>query len=258
MRTVFQNRTITASDLPPDLDLRQSYWEGCDFSGLDLSAYDIRDMDIINCVARGVRLPQDLRWMQSRNTNWSGAILPPTVPSTNHDLVIEVIKQGLGGKPLLARRIGRWAVTYLQGQYHRSWADSVYGVQQALGIDTQTLKLLTEQLFAGQERLIARLREHVERGEIGPLGALAPRTRFVCLLRKGDEDADLGHLLTGYDRYAAARRIEDWFAPQGEEVFCHVQVIQPPEMRALKVVAKERLLLPPGETTPPFGWWRQL
>src|SRR3990167_10259108 len=100
MRTVYQGTPqqpyrLLASDLPADRDLRQSAWRYVDFSGFDLSTYDMRDMDIWDCVGRNVVLPDGGRtdYIQSRRTDWTGASIPPDVSSYIHDLVVEGFAQ---------------------------------------------------------------------------------------------------------------------------------------------------------------------
>src|SRR3989304_4365040 len=85
---------LLPSDLPADLALKHSFWRWVDFSGFDLSAYDMRDMDVIGCNGAGVTLPEGkTACLMSRRTDWTGAVLPSDISSYNHDFVVEKYRQ---------------------------------------------------------------------------------------------------------------------------------------------------------------------
>ncbi|OGR89983.1 MAG: hypothetical protein A2V88_12315 [Elusimicrobia bacterium RBG_16_66_12] len=174
--TATKLRRLRAADLPADRDLRNSYLRYVDLSGFDLSIYDMRDTDIIDCVGRGVILPDfaagDLQatdYMQSRRTDWTGAKIPAIVSSYNHDLVVEVLRQAipsLSGVPLQAAQV---VANYVSGDYARSWRDGYWQVMDKLGLDVDGVLANVLPAFKGYPKLESRLRHHHDSGRISPV-----------------------------------------------------------------------------------------
>lgn len=246
-------RNLRLNQLPADLDLRQSYWRRVNFSNFNLSAYDMRDMDIIECVGDGCILPDRVRtdWLISRDTSWTGAVIPKDVSSYIHDLVGELIRQNIGrlaSKPA-------WALAAEQVRqnlrgYSSSWQDSLKVVRDA----DASAGAQDTPLFNDYPRIKARRTSHVQRDLItaGPPGAdFKLDSVLIGLPSQSGTRLDLSGVLTtvrGSDRFAAARQVEAHTQGLGVATYCHVDQLDP--WPHIQVMSQNLFVVPPA-----FGWW---
>lgn len=199
----------TKADLPEDGDARDAFLRYVDLSGLDLSKFDLRNSDILDCDARGVILPADNRtdYMQSRRTNWRNAVIPADVSSYNHDLVVECYRQLNPNHPVLKRVIARVG----DGLYDKSWRDSIFDVMQGLGVTKQqALDSYRLSLLGKRPKLLDRLKQHVRDDDIrqAPPSTRRPLDAYPA---SGGETLDLSAFDFGVDRYECSRRLEREF-----------------------------------------------
>ena len=168
---------LRARDLPPDNILEKSYWRYVDFSGFDLSAYSMVDMDIIDCVGTGVRLPSgpNMRWMQSRRTAWAGAVLPPDISSYNHDLVVEWCRQRLPSLTGKSAAICQIIIDRVGADYGASWQDTYYHIVTTLALSIPEARDAAVAVFTGQKRLLSRLDWHRDAKAVHVEKPIAPR-----------------------------------------------------------------------------------
>jgi hypothetical protein len=256
MRTVIEGRPnryhrLRARDLPNDFDLRQSYWKYVDFSGFDLSAYDMRDMDILDCDGSGSTLPGNLTdWMMSRRTDWTGAIIPADVSSYNHDLMVEVTRQAkpsLSGDPLaMAEAIDE----SISRGYGNSWQNNIHYVITKLGVTVPVGLPWAVEVFQGYPRLLSRLDFHTSRNIVRPEGPgdnIGSDFEFLVKHASTNERRSFQWALTDDDRYLTAQRIQNtvWPGKTGNYI-AYVGQIDP--WPWLTIVEEHRVV-------PDFGWW---
>ncbi len=156
---------LQRSDLPRDKDLRQSFLNFVDLSGLDLSEYDLRDADIISCKAHNVTLGEGkTKWMMSRFTDWLGTTLPEDASSHNPDFALAHNKSIT---PLTAKdeQIRTSVVSLLSdGSYLWSWSNLIPQVLSDAGATIQEA-LAYNQSYGAKAPNRARFQGHIDRGE---------------------------------------------------------------------------------------------
>ena len=230
-----------------DFDLRQSYWRYVDFSGFDLSGYDMRDMDILDSYGAGCILP-NTDWMISRRTDWTNATITD-LSSYNRDLVIEAVRQNLPSLSSQASLMAEVIIARKTSGYGVSWQDTLHSIMEA-GLTKAELKTEGEKVFAGWPSLLARLRYHLSTDLITSVKAgdgMSVSTPAIIKLPHGDVLERLDFFLTGTDRYIAARAIEKSYLQRGIEVVAYVGQLDPwPYVIVASTV----------RVKPTFGWWR--
>ncbi|KPJ64887.1 hypothetical protein AMK68_00190 [candidate division KD3-62 bacterium DG_56] len=217
MRTVLQGTPkklyrLRERDLPDDYDLTNSFWHWVDFSGFDLSAYIMEDMDVYDSDGSGCALPENgTKWLMSRRTDWTGARLPSDVSSYNHDLVVEVMRQARPFLSGLPRQVAEIVIANVSASYHNSWRDSIYLVRMKLGITAQQALDNGLPMFEGYPRLESRLRAMIVDGKGGhpdPPDLSQDMTRVVGTWGDRREENFSGIAFLGRDRWALARMME--------------------------------------------------
>jgi len=220
MRTVIigepgKLRRLAARDLPRDL--RDSYWRWVDFSGVDLSAYNMAWMDIIDCDARGAIVSPQVRGMVSRRTDWRGAVIPANLPSDIYDLVPEAVRQ------VSAPEVGA-IVVQKQSDYRSSWFDTIPVLDAQLGRGWRKPTLAALAVFP---LLARRLKYHLDQNVVG---VRVDREANFSVVKIGGRAVDLSGELAGakdsYDRWAMARTIEALLASRGDKLRSKVHVGQ--------------------------------
>lgn len=255
MRTVITGKPgalypLQASDLPPDFDLRQSFWQYADFSGFDLSAYDMRDMDVRHCRATGVILPAKLDWLVSRRTDWTGAVLPAEMPSYNHDLMREFLRQRSTAVRGRARTIATMVATRIAGaDYLHSWVDTVQAVITGTGLTPAQVKAAAKALFAPQPRLVSRLSRTIDSGIYRPVVTYPGWGRVPV---DGVEMDFLQDAALTADRYLLSQglrwRLWDMYR---RDYLVHVDQIDPyPILSIIRAASLD-------DGSKRFGWWRR-
>lgn len=225
-------RVLTPADLPVDLSLRHSFWRWVDFSGFDLSAYDMRDMDILDCNGTASKLGLGKTAMlMSRRTTWTNAVLPADISSYNHDFVIEVYNKALLGT--LTNSI-RASVTlmrnYVQGGYARSWQDAIQQLVNS-GLSVAQMRTRFTLVFSPYPKILSRMEQHLTTKLWRPT---APNWRREKIEVEGLIINVAGHI-SGSDRWALARMLEQLIlAERGVQIKCHFLQLDPfPVLRAI-------------------------
>ena len=240
-----QPRTVTLADLPADHDLRHNFWRHVILDGLDLSAYDMRDMDILDYSAVGTAFGQ-MDWAILRRGDATGAIIPSDISSFSQ-LVVEVLRA--------APNISHPAVTlvydHVRSDERFSWNDSIHRLRTELGMaDADTLATFNT-AFIGFPGLLGRLAEMVQtQPRSDPPGTgITVATPVRVLGRSGEHREQFAAQLAGqHDRFAAGRLIELVFQARGEDMAVHIDQLTPwPNVQIV-----ERTIMADQD----FGWWR--
>lgn len=170
-------RKLRMRDLPADLNLSKSYLRWVDLDGRNLSAYKMEDMDIIDCDGSGVTLPpgDQMQYLMSRRTDWTGAIIPADVSSYNHDLVVEVVRQAMPGLSGLDLQVAQVIESYIGGSYNTSWNDGYWQVMDQLGLSQGDALLHGLPMFAGYSSLGNRLQNTHDTNAIHPTPPIQQR-----------------------------------------------------------------------------------
>lgn len=207
-RVIVENRTVDR--LPPETDLRQSYFRNCTFDGLDFSGYDLRDCDFIQCTVRNCNLHSaEVRYLQSFETAWTGSTMPlnqSSVPG-NHDQIAEIARQHAARFPRDRRPSLRLA-QYL-ADYRTSWTDGIADMV-AGGLTRTEAQELLGRMFAAYPFLMRRLNQTAELETLNPDKdpTTNPRDRLrITRDREFRHSRDFGDK-GNRDRYAIARRLE--------------------------------------------------
>ena len=206
--------TLLPGDLPPDLDLTASFWRWVDLSGFDLSAYNLMDVDILDCTGDGAILPEDkTHYLMSRRTTWAGAHIPSDVSDLAHDLVVEVLNQHTAPAGPRKQAV-EWVRDHVAADYTNSWNTAIWRLVNQRGLTRQQVwTTFSTYAFAGYPHLLERLRYELsmplrETPRPQPLGdhikvyGLGESPDAVW--RRVDWDFDSA----SPDRYILARRIE--------------------------------------------------
>lgn len=201
---------IKRNDLPRDLDITHSFFEYVDFSGFDLSDYDLRDSTIYNCLADGVTLGEGkTEGMESRFTSWTGANLPTDLSSFNHDLVVENYRQAIAQNTDESRIIAKALELVDDGTYLWSWNNTYYRMVNDLGLTKRQVLDLVKRIHSSRPRLITRLQRHFDRDEINNLPALSEQDLTEVHVPYSDQVLDIsGDLLRTRDRWEQSRHLE--------------------------------------------------
>lgn len=200
----------TPADLPADKDLSHSYFRYVDASGFDLSLYDLTDVDILDSDCRNVILPAKIDYLMSRRTLWTGAKIPATVSSYNHDLVVEALKQRYvlataANKPRL-QRVYQWVAA----DYTHSWQDSIWQLINVGGYSVTQIRNAFNAAFAPYPGLLSRLKSHLDRSmwqQASP-SLVQNLTAIGHTPDDGSPTVDVTGVLSGLDRWANARALE--------------------------------------------------
>lgn len=234
---------LQLSDLPLDLNLRHSFWRWVNFSGFDLSAYDMRDMDILDSNGNTARLGVGKTAMlMSRRTTWTNAVLPLDASSYNHDFVVEVYNKALAGS--LSGPV-RTSVTlmrnYVAGGYARSWQDAIQQLVNA-GLTVPQMRTRFTPIFTAYPKILGRMNQHLDRRLWSPTAPNWTRTR-------DEEGNDFTPQISGNDRWALARMLEQHIlTTRSREVRCYFLQLDP--VPVLRVTPRED-----GLFNDPL-WWR--
>lgn len=245
-------RVITPADIP-STDLRQSYFYWCDFSGRNLSNYDLRDIDVVNCRATNVILPNNILWMQSRNTDWTGATIPSGL-HLQHDLVYEYLRQRRATLPVAQRpRVTTVMQNILDFPYEASFRDSIWRVMQEHNLTKEQVRDFFINVFQNRPKILALLRWHVQSNLVTSQRHQRPDySQYPIMLQDGRKRfIDVRDAITlTPDRYQAARDLEAWLLPRyGPYAAWFEQVTPWPLAHTMPL---SRFI-----GTPEFGWWRK-
>ena len=240
-----RRRRVRIRDLPVDHDLRHHFWRHVILDGLDLSSYDMRDMDILDYSAVGTSFGQ-MDWAILRRGDATGAIIPPDISSFSQ-LVVEVLRT--------APNISHPAVTlvydHVRTSDRSSWNDSIHRLRTELGMTDVDILAVFNTAFTGFPGLRGRLAEMVQtQPRIDPPGTgITVATPVRVLGRSGEHREPFAAQLAGqHDRFAAGRLIELVFQARGEEMSVHVDQLDPwPNVQIV-----ERTIMADQD----FGWWR--
>ncbi len=190
-------------DLPADSDLSHSFFEYVDLSGFDLSSYDARDMDVFDCLAQNVVLPDRIRWMQSRRTDWAGSHVPDTV-SHNHDLMKERLRR-LPPDPRLQRLLD-----YGLSDYSHSFNDTIHHLISQ-GQTREEVRAYLDGIFSSLPRVLAEFRDQIAVDTFTAQPVQPPDLTRVPVAGATRRDRLVnisGELLVTNDRYEQARHLE--------------------------------------------------
>ncbi len=210
---------LRRADLPSDGSLAHSFFKHVNFGRLGLAAFDLRDMDVLDCDLTRVRSlpgPDQLGYIYSRNSEWPEAagVLPDDIPSANHDMYGAWMRRKaatLTGRPqLFAQRLAETAT----GSYLQSWHNNYNTLKVEFNFtDREGYDYALQHVYADSPRLAARLLEHLQTGnistrQIGPMDLTSVRIKSADGLNT--VDVARGDQLAGYeDRYLLARHLED-------------------------------------------------
>jgi hypothetical protein len=228
MRTVIIGKPnkiekVLPKDLPKDNDLNYSFWRWVDFSGLDLSDYNIEDMDIIDSIGDNSILPDAIGNLVSRRTTWKNAKLPQHMPTGLHDLVAEAVNQ----TDLV---VGSFAKEWLN-TYTGSWSDGIPGVDKLLGGVEWRIEFLNKFKLMFP-RLAQRMVWQIETNQLVERPAKREIANIVFdKVWFGDEyldlKDDLGSSKDQYDRWAYARLIEKLLDTKSKQAEVYVHSLYP-------------------------------
>ena len=153
------------------LDLRGSFYKEEDLTGQDLSAYDVRFISLADCTARNVILPDNIDYLYSRRTDWSGARIPPLVSSLAHDLVLEVMRHHTAKQGTREYGAIEWVISHVGASYENSWNTAIWHLVNVMGLTRkQVWDYFSVHAFAGYQRLLNRLQSEL----VGELRSEAP------------------------------------------------------------------------------------
>ena len=200
-------------DLPRDRNLTHSYWEYVDFSGFDLSAYDLRDLTVYNSVGDNVTLGEGkTEGMESRFTSWTGANLPTDLSSFNHDMVVENYRQAIAQNTDEGRIIAKALELVDDGSYKWSWNNTYYRMVNDLGLTKRQVFNLVKRIHGTKPLLVSRLTKHFERDEINNLPAISEQDLTQVHVPYSDQVLDIsGDLLRTRDRWEQSRHLESLY-----------------------------------------------
>ncbi|KKL83369.1 hypothetical protein LCGC14_1975470, partial [marine sediment metagenome] len=147
---------LRLSDLSADLSY--SHFRYVNADGLDLSGYKLDFTDWVNCSCRGVVLPEGAtEWLLSRDTTWSGATIPSDVSDLNHDLVVEVLRQGAAKSSGPRRRMLAFIADFIALTYRHSWNDGMWWLNNVKGFSRDEVNRFLGSTFVGYPSLLNRL-----------------------------------------------------------------------------------------------------
>ena len=210
--TASRLRRLRAADLPADHDLSRSFLRWVDLSGFDLSAYDMEDMDIIDCRAQNVILPGKLDYLMSRRTDWTGCAIPADLPSYIHDLVVELFRQRAAQLTGLAQQVAQALATFTAGSYERSWRNGYDHVMTTFGLTAQETRDVAAQVLAPYPRMLARLDRHLVAGLISAI--IPDQRRDLTAIKVIDQTGaertlNISVVPLSLDRYQAEQNIRN-------------------------------------------------
>ena len=248
-------RRLRARDLPVDRDLSYSFWRWVNFSGQDLSAYNMTNMDIIDCQGDLSVLPGERRTdgLVSRRTSWGGVVLPADLSSLEQDLVSEALRQTFPSDNIIAT-----VLAYLAGGYGRSFQDSIYNARQTLGfqndpVGSNSTHIVTG-LYARFPRLASRLVSHFQRSAVAatPPDITTDLNRLTFLADKDRLSVNVRAEVEGfsqYDRWAVARALELLLRQRllDPDIKVHVALLHP---------APTIYIAGGNYDAPAQGWWK--
>ncbi len=208
------------------MNLDFSFWRYVDISGLDLTSWSMRDVDLIDYTATGTTFPE-CPYSQFRfPVDNAGVVLPANVSSFNHDLVVEAFRQATNARDPIIQKI----IAYVGGAYDRSWHDTLFMSQQTdSAADVFAAMSLA---LTGYPRLLARLDKHFATDDWGPemtTDRLHLAYSAVLLPLEGrDPTLDLrSEVPSGqFDRWAYARRLENYIKANTDATRVAVYVTQ--------------------------------
>jgi len=168
--TVFHK--IVAADIP-GTDLENSYFEYCDFSDRNLSAYNLRGVTVYRCIGKRVRFPTD--WLQMEDfysrCHYAGgdprpylnAVIPKNRPAAaQHDLVVEILFQRADKVTATNAATIRAVALNLQDYVNGCYATGVAVALQRLGTLAK-IKTLFGPVFVAYPKLARGLLEEIKR-----------------------------------------------------------------------------------------------
>lgn len=241
----------TATDIP-SADLTNSFFRYLDLSGFDLSLYDLTDVDVLDCDCRNVLLPAAIDHLMSRRCDWTGATIPATVSSLNHDLVIESMKQRASQVSTTVRNAGLVVIKHMQSggvtDYSTSWHDGFQALRDAYpSVSVATLRTRIAQMFATRPRLAARLTKEYQKAR--SIQVTWPSWAAVGV-GGNTYDFTTDVAAANGDRWLLARSIEVTLNTLTARAWlCHVEQVEPwPFVEIIEA----------GGWTGVGNWWRGL
>lgn len=187
-------------------DGRNAFWLHVDFSGFDLSNFDMLDADTIHCNGDESILPTGARYWMSRHTSLKGATIPHDVNHLAHDPVSELLNQHTAtGKD--AEHI-EWVASHVALSYWNSWKTAIWWLVNERGLTTEKVwDIFSKYAFAGHKSCLARLEVEL-RGSLSKDPPVRPEDHITLhslntRLYKTDWSFALSQ-----DRYEVARGIE--------------------------------------------------
>lgn len=207
---------ITSRDLPADHDLRYSYTSWTDWSGLDLSAYDCRYMDVHDSKCQKVILPDTVAGLVSLRSDWTDAVIPSTLPFCGWSLISEVLRRHTAPIGSREAQMIEWVASLIQSadtDWRDPWMVSNTHFKASLGLtQKQIYDTFAKYAFGGYPNLLCALEFYSSQ----PEDALNTRPTTLKLSRCDgtEKEVSLSALrpLGTEDRWTAARMGELYVA----------------------------------------------
>lgn len=247
---------LQAADLPLDLDLRFSHWEYVDASGFDLSAYDMREVDLLDCKLDGVILPSRIAGVYSRRSTFLNATIPTSLPVMHiHDIGCELLRQRIAALPAgadrqLAIAVRSYFVTGSTVNYGKSFTDCMYSLMTVSGLTIAQMANRGAAVFEGYPRWLRRVAYILANPSLmAPAIPTDDGGNARVITETGDAFVDLRPAFPGGDdRALLAMRIASRLgALTGYPWRVHVTQLTPYPL--IEAVAESRI------TGALFGWW---